>query len=77
MRNPQREALGDTPTQIVDRKPISSFFAVLPRAADQCRKLTISVAMRRQHYDLDAFGQQEFGADDEVNAALFRFHDVP
>ena len=30
--------------------------------------------MRCQHHDLDAFGQQELGADHQVNAAFFRFH---
>ena len=34
--------------------------------------MTVSSSIRRQHDEFDAFGQNEFGADDELDVVTFR-----
>ena len=72
-RYPQREALRDTPAQIVDRQPVVAFRAVVTRAGDQGGELSVCDAMGRQQYELDTFGQQKLGPDDESDTTLLRF----
>src|SRR5262245_1773863 len=71
LRNPQNKTFGNTPTQIVQLETVSPFRTAPARAADQRRELAISAPVWREQYELDSFGQYEFGTDNEVNPALF------